>query len=186
MDATLFLGIDQSLNGTGLCLLTAEGAVTHLETVRPGSRRGVERLAFVKSRVVRLLDANIAFVGIEGYAYDSVGRVFELGEIGGVLRLCVHENQCSYVDVAPSSLKKFATGNAAAKKDAMQRAAEAEGVHVADDNQADAYFLALVARHLRMGVSSAPRARMEVIYRLQNPLKKAPVRRIRIFDKNEL
>lgn len=186
MDATLFLGVDQSLNGTGLCLLTVGGAVVHLETVCPGSRRRVERLAYVKAHVVALLNSNVKFVGIEGYAYDSVGRVFELGEVGGVLRLCIHESQLSYIDIAPASLKKFATRNAMAKKEAMVEAAAAAGVHVTDDNQADAFFLAMIARHVHTGIAPSTRAQMEVIYRLQHPSEKKPTRRIRTLTKNAL
>jgi len=182
----LFLGVDQSLNGTGLCLLTDDGIVVHLETVHPGLRRGVERLAYVKSRVVTLLTPNVKFVGIEGYAYDCVGRVFELGEVGGVLRLCIHESQLSYVDVAPACVKKFATKNPTAKKEAMVQAAVALGARVTDDNQADAFFLAMIARHVHTGIAPSTRAQLEVIYRLQNPLEKKPVRRIRTLTKNTM
>jgi len=186
VDTTLFLGVDQSLNGTGLCLLTVEGVITYLETVRPGSRRGVERLAYVKSCVMALLTPNVKFVGIEGYAYDCVGRVFELGEVGGVLRLCIHESQLSYIDVAPACVKKFATRNAMAKKEAMVQAAVAAGAPVTDDNQADAFFLAMIARHVHTGIAPSTRAQMEVVYRLQNPPEKKPVRRIRTLTKNAL
>ena len=186
MDATLFLGVDQSLNGTGLCLLDASGLPVHLETVRPGHLRSVGRLAFVKSAVETVLSPNVKFVGIESYAYHSVGRVFELGEIGGVLRLLLHETRHTYIDINPKSLKKFATRHAAADKEAMVKAALAEGARVNDDNQADAFFLAMIARHIHTGIAPSTRARMEVVYKLQNPPVKKPARRIRTLVKNAL
>lgn len=186
MDTTLFLGIDPSLNGTGLCLSTSDGAVVHLETIQPGSRRGAERLAYVKSRVSTLLTPKIKFVGIEGYAYDCVGRVFELGEIGGVLRLLLYEAQQAYIEIAPASLKKFAVNSAAAKKETMVHAAVAEGALVSDDNQADAFFLAMIARYFYMDVTSATRARLEVIYRLKHPTKKKSTRHLRTLLKDAL
>jgi Holliday junction resolvasome RuvABC endonuclease subunit len=182
----LFLGIDPSLNGTGLCLTSSDGVITHLETVRPGSRRGAERLAYVKASVEALLTSKIKFVGIEGYAYDCVGRVFELGEIGGVLRLLLYEKQCTYIEVAPASLKKFAVNCAAARKETMVHATMAEGISVSDDNQADAFFLAMIARYFYMDVTASTRARLEVIHRLKHPPKKKPVRHLRTLLKDAL
>ncbi len=180
-----FLGIDQSLTGTGLCLLSDDGVPLHLETVDPGKRRGAERLLYVKSRVVDLLGRGVLFVSQEGYAYNSVSRQHALGEIGGVLRLVVHENNVPSAVVPPALLKKFATGVPSADKDAMVRAAKEEGADVLDDNQADAFFLAMISRHLHTGMPSARRARLEVLHRLRNPRPKTK-RRVRRLVKNTL
>jgi Holliday junction resolvasome RuvABC endonuclease subunit len=169
LGATLFLGVDQSLNGTGICLLDATGTPVRLETVRPGKRRDVERLAHVKSRLLHTLKSSIKFGCFEGYAYHSTGRVFELGEIGGVLKLTVFEHRIPYLVVSPASLKKFATRNSGAKKAAMVKQAVAEGADVADDNQADAFFLAMIARHIHTGITPATRARMDVVHLLLHP-----------------
>jgi len=182
----LFLGVDQSLNGTGLCLLDRAGAVVHLETVNPGKRRGAERLAYVKSSLLALLNSKVKFVCFEGYAYHSTGRVFELGEIGGVLRLVVFEHGIPDTTVAPATLKKFATHNSGAKKAAMVKAAMAEGLSVADDNQADAFFLAMIARCIHTGIAPSTRVRMDVVHQLQHPLPKTPVRRLRKLTKHSL
>lgn len=181
-----FLGMDQSLNGTGLCLLSREREVKHLSTVAPGKRVGPERLAFIKSSVAALLEANVVFVSMEGYSYNSVGRVFELGEVGGVLKLLIFESNLPLLVVPPASLKLFAAGNANAEKEDMVAAAEAAGVGVSDDNQADAYFLALISWFLQTGAEPETRAQGDVLHALKEPPPKKKKRRIRRLIKNAL
>lgn len=182
----MYLGIDQSLNATGLCLVDAEGRVHFQQTVNPNKLRGVHRLAYVKAAVKPLLDARTKFVAFEGYSYNSVGRVFELGEVGGVLRLLVHEHQLTYVDVSPVSLKKFATGNTSAEKEDMIAAARRSGFDPADDNQADAYFLSQVARHTHLETMPPLRHAIEVLHALRFPKPKKPARRIRRVVRNSI
>jgi crossover junction endodeoxyribonuclease RuvC len=182
----MYLGIDQSLNATGLCRLHAQGQVEHGETVDPGKRREAARLAYVKSRVAPLLGPAVLFVAFEGYSYNSVGRVFELGEVGGVLRLLVFEHEVAYVVVPPVSLKKFATGNVSAEKEDMVAAAKYAGFVTDDDNQADAFFLAQIARCFHLELAPPNRAQLEVLHSLRSPKLKKPARRIRRLVKNSL
>lgn len=182
----MFLGIDQSLNATGLCLVDADGRPTHGETVTPAPRKGAERLAYVKACAMRCLARGVKFVALEGYAYNSVGRVFELGEVGGVLRLLVFEHGLAYVIVAPASLKKFATGNPEAEKTEMVAAAVRVGFAAEDDNQADAFFLAQIARAHHLGLTPNVRAQLEVLHSLRNPKKKPAARRVRRTVRNAI
>jgi Holliday junction resolvasome RuvABC endonuclease subunit len=66
--------------------------------------------------------------------------------VGGVVRLALTDGRVPYNIVAPSVLKLFATGHGHSDKMVMVRVAEARGACPADDNQADAFFLACVAR----------------------------------------
>jgi Holliday junction resolvasome RuvABC endonuclease subunit len=177
----MFLGVDQSLRGTGLCLLSAEGRVSHLSTVETGDLRGAERLAFIRARVDAVLGSGVLMVAMEGYAYHSVGAVFELGEIGGVLKLLAWDRGINPVVVPPASLKKYATGNSQADKAAMIAAARAAGVPVPDDgdDQADAFFLADVALHLHTKQPPRGRARMEVLRQLSHPPARGSRPRVR-------
>ena len=50
-----FLGIDQSLNATGLCLIGEGGDVRTVTTADPGDRRDGERLAHIRSVVDGML-----------------------------------------------------------------------------------------------------------------------------------
>jgi Holliday junction resolvasome RuvABC endonuclease subunit len=182
----LFLGVDQSLNATGLCLLSKDRD-PYLKTVDPGPARGVERLRYVKNVVETFLEAGVQFVAFEGYSYDSVGRVFELGEMGGVLKLLACENNVPMIIVPPATLKKFATSNAGADKSAMVTQAALEmGIPPADDNQADAFFLALIARHVHLRDQPSTRVRAEVLQKLICPSAKPPKRRLRRLVKNSL
>jgi hypothetical protein len=44
---------------------------------------------------------------IEGYSYDSVGRLFEIGEWGGLAKVALHERGIRFVTVPPKRLKRF-------------------------------------------------------------------------------
>lgn len=184
-----YLGIDASLEGTGLCLVTVAGFAIRLQTISPDKLRGAARLLEIKRNAELFIPADVEFAAIEGYAYDAVGRVFELGEVGGVLRLLVHERNIPYVDVPPASLKKFATGRAGAKKAHMIEAAEQAGARPVDDNQADAFHLARVAlaccrRGAPIEQFQLRRSQMEVVHQILHPTPKKPRRRARRIVKN--
>lgn len=181
-----FLGIDQSLRATGICLLSEQGDLIRLETLDPGVLRKEARLSFIKQRVSSLLSDNVQFAAFEAYAYDSVSQHFSLGEIGGVLKLLAYEHGIPFVTVAPIALKKFATGNVHASKDDMCSAAKRLGLTPADDNQADAFFLASIAQHLWLETKPKVRAQLEVLQHLKQPPKPKRQRRVRRMLKNAL
>lgn len=88
---------------------------------------------------------------IEGYSLASPGRIalIRLGEIGGVVRLRLFEREISYVEVPPTSLKRFATGSGSADKPKMIRAAVERGAHlhgINNDDEADAFHLRRMGR----------------------------------------
>jgi len=182
-----YLGIDSSLTGTGLCLVTSIGSVARLTTIETGALRGAPRLLEIKRVADLFIPADTIFAAIEGYAYHEVGRVFELGEVGGVLRLLVHERNISYVEVPPASLKKFATGSSGASKEHMIEAAQSAGASPADDNQADAFFLARVAIAFHAnGKGLKHRREVEVVHNLLHPRTKKTRRRPRRLVPNAL
>lgn len=173
-----FLGIDQSLNATGLCRLADHGATTALVTVDPKKARDGERLLLVKRAIAALATDGIKFAALEGYSYESVGRVFELGEIGGVVKVLLLESGIPYVVVPPVLIKKFATGITTASKEDMVANCQGRGVPCTDDNQADAYFLARIARAYVTDTFER-RCEMDVIHSLKNPAPKKRARRVR-------
>lgn len=174
-----FLGVDQSLNATGICRLAQDGSIQAMATVNPEGRLDAQRLFFIK-RTVTSFAADIKFAALEGYSYDSVGRVFELGEIGGVIKTLLVELGIGFVVVPPVQLKKFATGTTYASKEAMIEAAkEAKAAVGDDDNQADAFFLARIARAYDTTSSDMRRCELEVIHALRNPTPKKAARRVR-------
>jgi Holliday junction resolvasome RuvABC endonuclease subunit len=127
----------------------------------------------------------VEFAALEGYSYNSVGHVFELGEVGGVIKVLLIEHMLPYVVVPPVLVKKFATGSVHANKDAMLAAAVQRGHDFGDnDDQADAFFLARIALAYAKNAAEH-RCEMEVLHTLRNPPKdKKPKRRVRRLIKN--
>jgi len=180
-----FLGIDQSLNATGVCKLSEQGDLVTAATITPERFVDGERLHFIKTAVASMLEG-VTFAALEGYSYNSTGRVFELGEIGGVLKVLLTERQIPYAVVPPVLVKKFATGTTTARKDAMLAAALRMGRNFGDDdNQADAFFLALIARaHVKDDLRH--RCQMEVLHTLRTPSKAKARKRVRRLVPNAI
>jgi crossover junction endodeoxyribonuclease RuvC len=179
-----FLGIDPSLTGTGICLIEDDGSVVALETIKTRDLRGAARLQYIRDRAKQIVSRAEVSAAVEAYAYGAVGRVFELGEVGGVLRLLLHDHGLPYLTVAPASLKLFATGRASAEKSDVIAAARSAGPSPADDNQADAFFLAQVARAAHLGTAGLPAHQVRMVQRLLNPPAKKSRRRARRVVKN--
>lgn len=176
-----FLGVDQSLTATGLCLLSSQAEIVALSTVNAGSVIGGQRLVVIKNALVAMchsVDWKIAGAAIEGYSIGSINRPFDLGEIGGVVRMVLAERGILYSIVPPVLVKKFATGTTGADKDRMVKAAVALGATPDNDNEADALFLAKFALVLA-GYATTRRCEMEAVHDFQHPHRRAPKRRLR-------
>lgn len=108
-----FLGIDPSLTGTGIAVVSSDGKLRYSDRIEPDKMRGVQRLRYLRQCVIdRLEKTNPHSVCIEGYSFSSkFSRAHSLGEWGGVLRVTVAEDfNLPIYSLPPQSLKKFATG----------------------------------------------------------------------------
>ena len=88
-------------------------------------------------------------VVVEDYALGAPGRLslVRLGEIGGIVRTWLFEQDFRIALVPPGTLKRFATGNGNAKKDAMMaRAIELGARGNVNDDEADAFHLRRMGR----------------------------------------
>jgi Holliday junction resolvasome RuvABC endonuclease subunit len=137
------LALDLSLTRTGWC--DAFGVTGVIDTAK---LRGVERMDHI-IRQVQSLASGADLVVREGYSFGSQGRsVFDIGELGGAVRLLLYRLGIPLVEIPPSSLKKFATGKGNSNKDAMISAAIRRfGFGGSDNNEADAYILWCMAMH---------------------------------------
>jgi Holliday junction resolvasome RuvABC endonuclease subunit len=56
---------------------------------------------------------------IEGYAFNAVGRVFQIAENTGLLKYSMWKSDIDFDVFTPSMIKKFATGKGNSNKEAM-------------------------------------------------------------------
>ena len=152
------VGLDPSLSCTGVS--THEGTFT----VRFGSKRPVRagdaddwlrtRILVIQGEVARACwAAHVVF--IEGFSRGSIQKREELGHLGYEIRRTLSGLNVPYVDIAPTVLKKFATGKGnASKEEVFSAAVQLLGLDPsAKDDEADALWLRELGRHL-YGVSS--------------------------------
>jgi Holliday junction resolvasome RuvABC endonuclease subunit len=72
--------------------------------------------------IIAPFDKNETEILIEDYSFGSKGRVFHLAENCGLLKYLLYKNGWSYSTVAPTVIKKYATGKGNASKEKMYEA----------------------------------------------------------------
>lgn len=134
--------------------------------------KGVERLASVQNWLDGML-LRADLVVIEGYSFASKGRaVVSLGELGGTVRLHLHQNGVPYAEIPPSCRAKLATGKGNAGKDEVLAAAIRRlGYAGHDHNEADALWLMQAAQHGfgLPGAVSLPTTHTDALAKIQWP-----------------
>lgn len=138
------VGLDPSLTATGVASTSGQ---TRL--LRPGKRRGPERLVWIRENILSLV-SGAELVVVEGYSYGSQhSHAHALGELGGVVRVALFEAGIPYLDIPPSTLKKYATGKGNAKKElVLVEAVKRLDYPGANDNEADALWLRAIGREV--------------------------------------
>lgn len=141
------VALDPSLTRSGYAVVDTGGfagppskPVTGVVTT--GKLAGMARLDFIRRQLLSHAEgADLAV--IEGYSFGAKGSaVFQLGELGGVIRLALWRMDVPYVEVAPSKLKKYATGKGVGgKSGVLVEAVKRLGYDGSDDNEADALWL---------------------------------------------
>jgi len=146
------LAIDPSLTATGVCYDVGDDQ-QHYDEIKPKKLRGCERLDHIHAYLYDILTERhpkdkIRWAVMEGYNYGaargrgSPGRLFDIGELGGMIKSMFYDDSIPLLIVPPASLKMFVTGNGLAKKPEMIAAvAEQWGVETNSDNIADAVGL---------------------------------------------
>lgn len=176
----LYLGIDQSLKGTGLAFVDESGAYVASTTVSVGRYvQGAGRLWTVAEGLRDFVDTvldkkrlyrdDVKAFAREGFSVKSVNRPFDLGMVAGVLELEVYRLFTrELLVVAPTQLKKFATSKSHASKEEMLYTVKQRfGVDLQDrDDEADAVFLALFARASTV-LDFTSRAAADVVYKVK-------------------
>lgn len=80
-----------------------------------------------------MLDCGVQTCYIEGYSMGSKGRVFDIAENTGIFKHTAWKFGINVITVAPTTIKKFATGKGNANKEKMQDAFISEtGINLKD------------------------------------------------------
>lgn len=148
-----YIGLDLSLTATGIDAITPLGKLLFSESLLSKKRRGLPRLEWISNGIIEILDPFTDFLCIiEGFSFGSKGQaVFDLGMLGGIVRMDLYRLGIPFATVPPNSLKKFVTGNGNAGKPKMlEMTFRNFGVGsevLKDDNQVDGYGLAQFGRY---------------------------------------
>jgi crossover junction endodeoxyribonuclease RuvC len=147
-------GIDPSLRRTGVCVADHEySPYDDPKTALFGSdsrgksvRARMDRAEDLVGRICGHLEANPPeLILLEGYSYGSEGSTVALAEFGGLLRynlLDLIGPSGRLLEVAPGTLKKFATGKGNSPKDQMAAHVAKHYAHLFPNNDhVDAFCL---------------------------------------------
>lgn len=160
------VGLDLSLTGTGVA--HPGGGSSTIRT----KLTGAARLGYLRDLIGQWLsDERTDLVAVEGYAFGRTNKAHQMGELGGVVRLMLHERGQPWCEIPPSSMKKYATGKGnAGKSEVLVAAVRRLGYDGADDNQADALWLrAMALDHLGAPCVQVPASHRDALVKVQWP-----------------
>lgn len=142
------MGVDTSTK-TGYAILDDKGEVVNVGVLhhKPQANR-FARFAHYTREISELVEAyGVDVVIIEGYSFGGKFNNSLQYELGSCIRMKLYQDEVMFVEVPPTSLKKFVTGKGNAKKDLMLLAVYKRwDFDTEDDNEADAYGLAQFGR----------------------------------------
>jgi len=138
-----FVGIDYSMTSPAMCIagkdsLAFESCEVYyltsqkkfigkfgnvIGTEMPDWTSPEQRFDLISEHFVKLLLSS-DLVLVEDYAFGAKGQVFHIGENTGLLKHKMYQRRISFDTIAPTALKKFATGKGNADKARMNEAFE--------------------------------------------------------------
>lgn len=147
------LGLDLSLVHTGVALLEDGKQVlrTGIKTKPTKEKRPIDEIKRIQSIVDSIMEIvnehNPDVVVLEGIAFMSRNStaLAQLAALNYMIRAELMKKGIGFLIVAPTSLKKFATGKGNAQKDEVMLAVYKRwGVSILDNNECDGYVLAQI------------------------------------------
>lgn len=174
------MGLDPSSH-TGYVVLTDGGDVAVVGTLHHGPERDrFNRYCHYTREVAELVEAyGVDLVVIEGYSFAGKFNNSFQYELGACLRYRMHMEEIPYIEVPPTSLKKFVTGKGNAKKDLMLL-----GVYkmwdfdTESDNEADAYGLAQFGRAIIGKATKMPQVNLSAVESLLDKSEQPTLQRV--------
>lgn len=164
------VGLDLSLRATGIA--DADGADV-IKVGLPAHASDYERTLRLRTltQLIGRRTRNADVVVIEGPAYMAeFSHAHSLGELAGVVKVCLVQWRVPFVIVATTALKKFATGKGNAPKDAVFAEAVRVNPAIRSNDEADAYWLRCMGLgHYEQRDHIAPKYRREVLESIKWP-----------------
>lgn len=137
------LGLDLSLSASGVAY--ANGHVTTI--TNEDDLNGMDRIAHIVDTISRAVVAATELVMIEAPVFypGHMSGARDIAQLNAIMRWDLWVAGVPYMDVKPSTVKKYATGNGNAKKLAVLRSAEKRLGYDGDSyDEADALWLRAV------------------------------------------
>jgi crossover junction endodeoxyribonuclease RuvC len=158
-----FVGIDPSTQ-TGFVALSSDGKLLEAKEIQKDGEDPARMSSLIQEVAEEVQDSDI--VAIEGFGFASQ-RGFLLGGIGWGIRIELYRRGISYLEVAPSTLKKFtgAKGNASKEKIAVE-VYKRWGFEHDSNNVTDAYVLAQIARAAK-GLGTVTKFQKEILAKVR-------------------
>jgi len=183
MKDIITIGIDQSLTGTGICgIINGKmffSALVKSKKTEDGPMNEIKRISEIVDNILKTIEINssleIDLVAIEGISYMSKNTtsLSQLSGLSYMIRAELFKRGLKFVVVAPSSLKKFATGMGNAKKDLMMMETYKEwGVAITNDNICDSFCLGMLANYICDTPKKLSKHRKEVINLIEKQYEK--------------
>ena len=168
------LGLDLSLTCTGLA---GDGWT---DTIRPGDRRGADRLMWIRDTLTDRWLANVDLAVVEGPSYGSAARQSGHHERAGLwwlVRCALASRGVPTAVVAPACLKRYATGKGNAGKDRMVlEAARRFSWFEGTEDEADALWLAAAGTdHLGHPYVTMPAHNRDALEKVEWPTVKEQI-----------
>ena len=141
------LGLDLSLSKTGIAIINDS---EHYIDVIESEKRGPGRLVEIRDEIVKQIHRlGPGLAVLEGYAYGCQFGREQAGELGGIVRVLLHEMKVTTIIVSPLSVKKYATGSAKGDKaQVMKSVYKKWGLDLNDNNECDAYAIARIGHDI--------------------------------------
>jgi crossover junction endodeoxyribonuclease RuvC len=148
----IFFGIDASLTGSGICRL--QDGVASCDTVKTTPKTAetdLERYIYIADRIMAEIPDNTQMVCMEDYYTPrnpaQMGAAIVLIAVDTHIRIRLFQRGIPFIIVSPTTLKKFVTGKGGGSKDVIiMHLYKRYGLEFSDNNQADSFGLAVMAR----------------------------------------
>ena len=145
----MFLGLDLSLGSSGIVIIDNNYQIIYKDTLKV-LQLGVERLYFLEAQLKKVLDNynEIIISCIESPAYRETGKIFELGEWAGIVKLELFKRSIPYIMAAPLALKKYVSGEGKSKgkETVLLDIYKNFNEEIRQDDEGDSYILSRIAR----------------------------------------